>query len=362
VIARNTTFTYKGKSVDVKQVGRELGIRYVLEGSVRRAGDQVRVNVQLIDAESGAHVWADRFDTDRRDIVEAQSEITGRLAWALNMELVKDAGRRIEQEKAVDLDARDLVMRGWGSYFRPASSANRHDAQRFFEGALELDPRSIDARVGLAKILITNLVQGWSSLFQQNSASAERLLLEALERDTSLAKAHATMGQLRRVQNRLTESRSEYEAAIALDPNDDNAYGQLGWTLLFLGQPSAGLAQGEKALQLSPRDPHIWGTYLQLGWCRLLMSQVDPAADLLIHSPTANPRLWVTHFALAAALGLKGDLDGAGTVLVDLVKIKPEVNSLARFRTYRPWGNRQYWELFENTAAAGLRRVGFPDQ
>jgi adenylate cyclase len=115
VIARNTAFTYRGKAVDVKQIGRELGVRYVLEGSVRRASDQVRVNVQLIDAESGAHVWADRFDTDRRDIVEAQSEITGRLAWALNMELVKDAGRRIEQEKAVDLDARDLVMRGWAS-------------------------------------------------------------------------------------------------------------------------------------------------------------------------------------------------------------------------------------------------------
>jgi adenylate cyclase len=362
VIARNTAFTYKGNPVDIKQIGRELGVRYVLEGSVRRAGDYVRVNVQLIDAENGAHVWADRFDTNRRDVSEAQSEITGRLAWTLNMQLVKDVGHRIEQEKAVDLDARDLVMRGWAWYFRPASSTNRHEAQRLFEHALELDPRSIDARVGLAKILVSNLVQGWSSSFEQNSARAEKLLLEALERDTSLAKAHATMGQLRRVQNRLIESQFEYETAIALDPNDDNAYGQLGWTLLFLGQPEAGLAKGEKALQLSPRDPHIWGTYLQLGWCRLLMSQVDLAADLLIRSRTANPRLWVAHFALAAALGLKGDLDGAGTILVDLLKIKPEINSLTQFRAHRPWGNPKYWTLFEKTAAAGLRQVGFPDE
>jgi len=112
VIARNTAFTYKGKPIDAKQIGRELGVRYVLEGSVRRTGDQVRVNAQLIDAESGAHLWADRFDTDRANLAEAQSEITGRLARILNIEVVKDASRRIEQEKAIDPDARDLVMRG----------------------------------------------------------------------------------------------------------------------------------------------------------------------------------------------------------------------------------------------------------
>jgi TolB-like protein len=113
VIARNTAFTYKGKPVDVKQLGRELGVRYVIEGSVRRTGDRVRANVQLIDAETGAHLWADRFDTDRANAAEAQAEITGRLARTLNSELGQDAGRRIEHERAVDPDARDLVMRGW---------------------------------------------------------------------------------------------------------------------------------------------------------------------------------------------------------------------------------------------------------
>jgi adenylate cyclase len=115
VIARDRAFTYKGKPTDVKQIGRDLGARYVLEGSVRRTGDQVRVNVQLIDAESGAHVWADRFETERRNLAEAQGEITGRLAQTLNLELVRDVGRRIEQEKMADPNARDLVMRGWCS-------------------------------------------------------------------------------------------------------------------------------------------------------------------------------------------------------------------------------------------------------
>jgi TolB-like protein/class 3 adenylate cyclase len=362
VIARNTAFTYKGKPVDVKQIGRELGVRYVLEGSVRRANDQVRVNVQLIDAESGAHVWADRFETDRRNLAEAQSEITGRLARTLNLELVEDAGRRIEQEKAVDPDAQDLVMRGWASWNRPRSAASHKEAQQAFERALEVDPGSIDARIGIARVLVENLVQGWSNSFDQDSARAELLLLEALERHTRLSPAHSTMGLLRRVQNRLPEARVEFETAIALGADDEFAHGQLGWTLLFLGLPDAGLIEGEKALRLSLHGPDRWGTYLQLGWCQLLLSQMDPAIDLLIKSHAANSRPWVIHFGLAAALGLKDDLDGAKTALAESLKLNPEVNSLARFRVYRPWGNPEYWALFEKTVAAGLRRVSFPNQ
>ena len=124
VIARNTAFTYKGKAVDAKQVSRELGVRYVLEGSVRRMGDQVQVNIQLIDGETGAHTWADRFETDRRNLAEAQSAITGRLARTLHLALVQDAGRHIERERAADPESRDLVMRGWALWYRPSTVAN----------------------------------------------------------------------------------------------------------------------------------------------------------------------------------------------------------------------------------------------
>jgi adenylate cyclase len=183
VIARNSAFTYKGKSIDVRQIGRELGVRYVLEGSVRRSGDQVRVNVQLIDAETGAHLWADRFDTNRANLPEAQDEITGRLARTLNLELVADAGRRIERERSVNPDARDLVMRGWNLRYQPVSPVTREEALRTFERALGVDPRSVDARIGIASTLIANLMDGWSSSFQQDDIRAERLLVEALERD-----------------------------------------------------------------------------------------------------------------------------------------------------------------------------------
>ena len=366
VIARNTAFAYKGKPTDVKQIGRDLGVRYVLEGSVRRSGDQVWVNVQLIDAESAAHVWADRFETPRADLVEAQDEITRRLARALNLELVKDIGRRIEQEKRQNPDARDLVMRGWSWWHRPRSDATVQAAQKAFEEALEIEPRSVDAKIGIAMCLIANLLgnydSGWRGSLQQASARAERLLVEAIESDPHRSLARSAMGFLRRLQNRLIESRIEFETAIALGANDEWSPGQLGWTLLLLGQPEAALRESERHLRLSPRDPNVWGTYVLLGWCRLMLSQVDGAIDLLIKSRAANPRPWFTHFALAAAMGLKGDLDGAKAALAESLKLNPEVDTLARFRARRPWGSPKYWELFESTAATGLHQAGFPDE
>ncbi|HEY1431583.1 MAG TPA: adenylate/guanylate cyclase domain-containing protein [Stellaceae bacterium] len=338
VISRNTAFRYKGKPIDVSQIGRELGVRYVLEGSVRRTGDQVRVNVQLIDAESGAHLWADRFDTSRVDLDQAQDEITSRLARTLNLELMEAAGRRIEQEKTVNPDARDLVMRGYAVWYRPRSVRNNEEAERIFVRALAIDPRSIDAKIGIAKILVSNVTQAWSRSAAEDTRRAERLLLDVLEQDTGSSLAHSTMGMVRRFQNRLTESRFEFETAIALDPNDTYAHIQLGWVLLYLGDPVAAVVRCEKAIQLSPHDPQLWGYHLPLGWCRLLCDNVDPAVDQLIRSRSLNPRLWHIPFALAAAQGLCGACEDAKTALAEMLKLKPEANSLAQYRALRPWG------------------------
>jgi hypothetical protein len=139
--------------------------------------------VQLIDAETGAHLWADRFDTNRRDLVEAQSEITGRLARSLNVELVRDVGRLIDQSREANLDARDLVMRGWAKWYRPRSVANSQEAQQTFEQALALDPRSVDAATGLGTVLASNIAIGWSSSAKQDETRAEELLFDALGPD-----------------------------------------------------------------------------------------------------------------------------------------------------------------------------------
>jgi adenylate cyclase len=363
VIARNTAFTYKGKSVDAKQVGRELGVRYVLEGSVRRTGDQVRVNVQLIDAETGAHLWADRFDTDRFNLTQAQDEITGRLAQSLNLELVEAVGRRIEQERAVDPDSRDLVMRGWAWYYRPMSLGTVQEAQRAFKRALQADRRSIDARIGIASVLLRNVAEGRSTSRQEDEVCAEQLLREALERDTNRPSAHYAFGMLRRVQNRLDEARMEFETTIALDRNHARSFFRLGQTLNFLGQLEEGIPNIEKAIRLNPRDPNIARPYAILGIGHFLLGRVDQGIDFLRQARAANPRFWWLHLSLAGALGFKGDLDDARSALAEAIRLKPEVNSLAQLHAYLPWTtNPRYLRLAEPTLYAGLRRAGFPGE
>jgi len=371
VIARTTAFTYKGKPIDAKQIGRDLGVHYVLEGSVRRTGDQVRVNAQLIDAESGAHLWADQFDTSLANLAKAQSEITGRLAWTLNIALLSDASHRIEHENACDPDARDLVMRGWAWWYRPSYIANSQEALRAFERALQIDPRSTDAKIGIARVLVGNVSSLWSSTaFQQDAvqkdvARAEQLLFEAIESDSNQPMAYAVMGLLRRIQSRLSESRIAYEKAITLDPNFEWANFQLGWTLLFSGEPEAAMVRGEKSLRLSPRDPSIFWRYELLGWCQLLSNEVDEAIDLFIKARTANPRVWNFSYALAGALGLKGDLEGGRAALKESLKLKPEMNSLAQWYAVLPWTSKtsapKFWVLQDKTLNEGLRRIGFPE-
>jgi TolB-like protein/class 3 adenylate cyclase/Tfp pilus assembly protein PilF len=363
VIARNTAFTYKGKSVDVKQVGRELGVRYILEGSVRQIGDQVRVNVQLVDAESGSHLWADRFDTDRANLAETQDSVTGRLARMLNLELVDDIDRRIEWEATVNPDAYDLIMRGWAWYYRPRSTRSQHEALRAFERALEIDPKSIDARIGMASVLAANLSDAQSSSVPRDDVRAEQCLIEALEHDANSSAAHRAMGHLRRSQNRLIESRTELELAITLDRNDARAFFQLGMTLMYLGRPEEAIFQIDKAMRLSPRDPNVAQHYWGLGACHLLLGRLDEAIDLLRKSCAANPWHHFPCLHLAGALGLKGDVAEAEAALAASVKLQPEIDSLARWRASRPYlNNPQYQELIEKTLNIGLRRAGFPDE
>jgi TolB-like protein/class 3 adenylate cyclase/Flp pilus assembly protein TadD len=363
VIARNTAFTYKGKPIDVKQIGRDLGVRYVLEGSVRRAGDKIQVNVQLIDATTGAHLWADRFDTERANLAAAQAQITGRLAQTLGVELIRAEERRIEADTGSP-DARDLVMRGWAWSYKPTSAATLQQSQRFFEQALEIDPLSIDARIGIARTLLAKVSNESHRSAPQDVARAEQLLLETLEHDPDRSAAHEAMGLLRRIQGgRLSESRMEHETALALDPNNLLAVRQLGWTLLHLGEPDAAIAQGEKALRLSPRDPGIWSLYGLIGWCHMVSNRVDEAIDFLIKSRATNPRVWWVHYGLAGALGLKGNLEEGKTALAESLKLKPEINSLAQYYAIRPWqSSPQYYALEDKTTIEGLRRIGFPEK
>jgi TolB-like protein len=362
VIARNTAFTLKVKPVDVKKIGCELGVRYVVEGSVRRTGDLLGLNVQLTDAESGAHLWADRFDSDLATLSQAQSEITGRLARAINFKVVEAESLRIERESALDLDPQDLLIRGWAALVRPISTTTRRDALRIFEQTLEIDPDSVAARIGLANTLTYNIGDGWSTSVRKDEARAEQLLLDAIEGDANGFRARQVLGILRRLQNRLDESRIELETTIALVPNYAPAFCQLGMTLLCLGQPGIAIPEIEKSIRLGPHDTGSPSAYSALSQAHLLLGNVEPAIELARRACASNPRLYFTHMLLAAALGQKGERDEAKAALAAGIKVRPDFNSLARLRKYCAWGNSRFSALRENTIYLGLRRAGMPEE
>ena len=273
---------------------------------------------------------------------------------------VNESPQVVEDKEVVDPTARALILRGWALYYLPYSPVRWQDARRDFERALEIDSRSSEARIGLASVLSTKLADGWSPVLQEDMSRAEHLLSEAVNGGVSnRAAAHFTLGLLRQMQNRLSEAQKEFETAIFLDANNPRTYLHLGETLLYLGQPEAGIPPLEQAIRLRPDDPNRAITYWALGTCQLLLSRVDQAIDLLQTTRAADARLWVPYFYLAGAYGLKGDLDRARSALTESLRLKPTIKSLARMRVENLWlRNPQYWALQEKTLNLGLRRAG----
>ena len=271
----------------------------------------------------------------------------------------------VEDIDASDPAARELISQGWAAYYHPYSLARWQEARRDFERALEIDPQSSAARIGLASILSTKLADGWSPVLQEDLPRAEQLLLEAVDKGDveNRAAAHFALGVLRQMRNQLPEARKEFGMTISLDPNDARAHLHLGESLLYLGQPQAAIPSLEQAIRLRPDDPKIAITHWALGTSYLLLGQADQAVHPLEAARATNERWWVPHFYLAAAYGLKGDLDSAKAALAASLKLKPALRSVARMRAENPWlGNPQYWALQEKTINVGLRRAGFPDQ
>jgi TolB-like protein len=225
VISRNTAFTYRDRSTSTRQIGRELGVRYVMEGSVRRSANRVRVTIQLIDADSDAHLWADRFDRDLGDFFELQDEVTVQIARALDVELTAaEAARTVEH-----LDCLDCLLRGRAAFRKPRSRVHSDEQIGWFERALALDPRSADAQMWLAIALATRALDFVPSSSDADIERAEGLARQALAASPRSAIAHQVMGQVLRVQRRYAEAISEYEAALTLDRNRLGALADIGW-------------------------------------------------------------------------------------------------------------------------------------
>jgi TolB-like protein len=252
VIGRNTAFSYKNKTIDLKQVGRELNVHYILEGSVQRSASRVRVNVQLIDAESGNHLWADRFDKPVADLFDMQDEIVARLANALNAQLIKAEARR--SECVPDPDSMDLYFQGMSWYNKGLIPDNLSEARKLFGRALALDPGNVDAVVGIALTSVQAAATHTSDDRAARLAEAEALAIKALTIAPEMALAHLCLGCVQIYTNRAAQGISECERALVVNRNLAAAHAYIGLAKYFIGRGEEIEAHIGDALRLSPRD------------------------------------------------------------------------------------------------------------
>jgi len=359
VIARNTAFTFKGKSIDVKQIGREMGVRYVLEGSVRKAGQRVRVAAQLIDAETGAHLWADRFDHDLSDLFSLQDAITVELARVLAVRLAEVESRRSERSSSAD--AFDLVMRARAFRNRGTSRENYARAANLYEQALQLSPDDVQALTGLSVVLAGNSAMMWSEARDEDLLRAEALAARASVLDPYDAHCHVAMGLVRRMQNRLNEAMSEFEAAIRLNPNMPSAHAQLGFAKVFSGRGEDALPCFLEAIRLSPRDPQLFLDYLGIGMVRFLRRDDDGAIEMLHKAIALNPNFSSSNLYLIASYAMQDRVDEAKAALASYLRSGTAINTIALVRasaySIHPGYLTQRERLYE-----GLRKAGMPEE
>ena len=358
VIGRHTAFTYKGKAVDLKQVGRELNVRYALEGSVQRSGNRLRVNVQLVDTETGSHLWADRFDKPIADLLDMQDEIISRLANTLNAKLIAAEARRAES--MLNPDAMDLIFQGRARLNEGQTLDRLTQARCFFERALTLDPGNVDALVGEAIVDISIGSQLLTDNRVTRCTAAKAAATEAVSLAPDYALAHLVLGVVHMITNHAAEGIAECEQALVLDRNLADAHACIGWAKVLLGRSAETEAHTNEALRLSPRDIYAFRWINGIGIAKSQMGSDAEAAASLRRSIEANPNQSMSYFLLAATLARLGDMNEArATVQAGLVRStgftirRFRANPLSDNPTYLAWRARMY---------EAMRLAGVPEE
>lgn len=354
VIARHSAATYKGKPINVKQVGDELGVRYVLEGSVRRLGDVLRINAQLVSTENSAHLWADRFDEPLRDLAEGQGEIVTRLGNALGWELVRAAAARSLRERPVNPDAFDLYLRAKSLLILPFSVERSAEGASLLERAIQLDPSLALAKVNLANVLINT---GNANA----RARAAVLVSEAAALNPNASFVLSTSVFMLRSQGHFSEAFATAQRMMDLYPNDPESYNQLGTMMLAVGRLEEFIPLEERSVRCDPLSPYLFERYQRIGYAQMLLGHEEEAVPWFERSLASNPDVPPegradTYRQLAVAYTLNGRSDQARKALTEAVRLAP-------FETARSdvhwWGSeaaiaetRRYQEGLRN---AGLR-------
>jgi len=357
VIAHNTALTFKGKAVDVRQIGRELNVRYVLDGSVQRGGSRLRVNVQLIDAETGNHLWAERFEKPVADLFDMQDEIVSRLSNTLNGQLIAVEARRAE--RAPHPDAIDLCFQGAAWFNIGRTPENMAQARGFYERALALEPGNVEALVGTALVdfgIGTNLLPDDRI---ERLTAAEAAVTKALSLAPNHPMAHCVLGLVKIFTNRAAQGIAECERALTLDRNLAVAHGSIGIAKFYLGRGGETEAHIEHALRLSPRDTLVYIWTMFVGLAKLWHGADAEAIVWLRRSLEANRNHPGAHFNLAAALALVGELDEARATVRAALALNPSF-TIRRLRTNTP-SNHPVYLAGRERAYEGLRLAGVPE-
>jgi adenylate cyclase len=354
VIARNTAFTYKGKNIDAKEIGRELGVRYVLEGSVQRDQGRVRVNVQLIDAQSGAHIWADRFEEDVADLFKLQDEVVDRLANSLGSELVKAEARG--DRRIANLDAFDLTMRGRASHFevlrRPTKETN-NAARALFEQALAINPEDAGALAGDANTYLLEKSVGWGSADVDYDAK----ILGQADRSIAIAPNDPDPYSIKSlylsyVLHRTEEGLRAADAGLALNPGSALLYHASGSAKNLLGMFAEGKSDTLHAIQLSPRDPELGIWYATLAASDIGLGHSDDAITDSHHAIDAGYRTFPVYSNLAAACAMANRIDDARAAVAEALKLNPKYSlKLMSERYHKP-----------PAVLEALRKAGAPEE
>ncbi len=360
VISRNTAFTYKDKAINAKQIGRELGVCYLLEGSVRRSGKQVVINAQLIDVQTGAHLWADRFEGDIADLFTVQNEIASRIAVALDRAIVRVEATR----PTANPDAQDYIFRGRAIGIKPAPREPFAEKIDLFERALTLDVHSAGAQAYLATTLMNRALANIGETDAADYARAEDLVTQALAASPRSAIAHYAKGQLRRAQGRFAEAIGEYETVLSLDRNSTDALFALGIAKLFAGAIDETIPLEKQVIRLSPRDRLLGSVYAQIGRVHLMQSRTEDAIVWLEKAQGDVPGLPYIHAWLAAAYGLRGETERGAGALAEARRLGWSFRDIAHIRTSAATigASPKYRELLEATMVPGLRKAGLPEE